>query len=63
MRASAYRDVCAWVSAAWHKVSPSTIQAGYERTGISLDANDIIEHLEIDGQIGEVSDDTEFDNE
>jgi hypothetical protein len=63
VKAPVYEDVCNWVRTAWDKVAHTTIQAGYTGTGIRLDANDIIERLEIDGEIGEVSEDTEFDTE
>jgi hypothetical protein len=55
MKPPVYEDVCSWVQSAWDRVSMSTIKAGYKRTGISLDASDIIEHLAIDHEIGELS--------
>lgn len=41
-------------------INISNIQAGYRRTGIMTYANDVIEHLEIDEHLGEMSEESEL---
>jgi hypothetical protein len=65
MKTPMMEDVCEWVRASWDKVTTNTIQSGYKRTGITVDASDVVARLQeldqLDEQVGEIDSDIEFD--